>query len=75
MNISEIKFKTVYRAKEELGIEDHVFAYVRGWENGEVGFSVLEEATDNPDFSNCGVFWVRPSDFVRIFDICNDADS
>lgn len=69
MKVSEISMKKIYRAKAELGIEEGIFAYVRGWQKGEVGFSVLDEATNNPDFSNCGVFWVLPTDFVKIFEV------
>ena len=72
MNVSEISFGKIYCTKDELNIEDYVFAYVRGWENGEVGFSVLDYAAGNPDFSNCGIFWVRPHDFIKLFEVYND---
>ena len=69
MNTSDIKFNAIYKVKDELHIEEAPFVYVRGWENGEVGFSVLDEATAYPDFSNCGVFWVLPEDFIKLFDL------
>jgi hypothetical protein len=29
---------------------------------------VLEYATSYPDFSNCGIFWVREKDFFKVFE-------
>ena len=69
MNTSDIRFRSIYKVKEELHIDEAPFAYVREWKNGEVGFSVLDEATNTPDFSNCGVFWVLPEDFIKIFNL------
>ena len=65
MNTSDIRIKAIYKVKDELHMEEAPFAYVRGWKNGEVGFSVLDEVTPTPDFSNCGVFWVLPEDFIK----------
>lgn len=69
MSTSEIRFNAIYKLKNEMNVEDAPFAYVRGWENGEVGFSVLDEVTSTPDFSNCGVFWVRKDDFTKMFEL------
>ena len=46
---------------------EKIYGYVRAFRGGEVGFSVLDVATSKPDFSNCGVFWVKPEDFMRTF--------
>ena len=71
MNTSDIRIKAIYKVKDELHMEEAPFAYVRGWKNGEVGFSVLDELTPTPDFSNCGVFWVLPEDFIKLFELYN----
>ncbi|MCI7146454.1 MAG: hypothetical protein MR991_08460 [Clostridiales bacterium] len=65
MKPSEIKFGNIY--KSTLSSDEDVYAYVRGIEGGKVGFSVLDEATRSPDFTNCGVFWVREKDFTKVF--------
>ncbi len=49
-------------------MEEDVFAYVRFFKDGEVGFSVLDHPSLRPDFSQCGVFWVKPEDFLLTFD-------
>lgn len=69
MTLNEISIKNVYVVKDTLAKEGFVYAYVRGWRGNEVGFSVLEQALDDPDLSQCGVFWVRPEDFIRVFDV------
>ena len=46
------------------------YVYVRIMKGDEVGFSVLDEITDHPDFSNCGVFYVRQTDFMKHFVPC-----
>ena len=51
-----------------------IYGYVRRWRNGEVGYSVLEEPTAEPDFSNCSVFWMKPEDFAKVFDVQNVID-
>ena len=56
---------TVY--KPIVPLEEEVFVYVRKLRGKEVGFSALPTATRNPDFSNCGIFWVRQKDFNKIF--------
>ncbi|MBR4150566.1 MAG: hypothetical protein IKR08_04225 [Firmicutes bacterium] len=56
----------IYVSKPDT-TEEPVFAYVRFFKDGEIGFSVLDEAFSDPDFSNCGVFWVRPEDFPIVF--------
>lgn len=68
MGISDIKFNSIYKA---VGLpEDNVvYGYVRGWHGNEVGFSVLDEPFNDPDFSDCGIFWVAPEDFIKIFEV------
>ena len=48
-------------------LEEDVFAYVRFFKDGEVGFSVMDHPSLRPDFSECGVFWVKPEDFLLVF--------
>ena len=58
--------ETLYKLIEET--EEEVYVYVRKKRGIEVGFSALPIATLNPDFSDCGVFWVREVDFKKIFE-------
>lgn len=44
-----------------------IYGYVRAYRGPDVGFSVLDVATSSPNFSNCGVFWVKPEDFMKTF--------
>ena len=67
-----VVFNTIYINKVEL--EEAVFAYVRFLKDGEVGFSVMDAPYIRPDFSDCGVFWVRPEDFLRTFRPLEDDD-
>ena len=60
---------TIYELK--VSAEEDAFVYIRAFKDGEIGFSVLDEATLKPDFSNCGVFWVRENDFKRVFKPCS----
>jgi len=55
----------IYEPIEPL--EEEVYAYVHAVRNGEVGFSALPTATRTPDFSNCGIFWVKKNDFTSMF--------
>ena len=64
-NFEVIRFGQIYEAVGEL--DEPVFGYVRGWRDGSVGFSVLDHPTTKPDFANCGVFWVAPEDFKKLF--------
>lgn len=50
--------------------EEDVYVYVRALQGDEVGFSVLDKAVKNPDFSDCGMFWVREKDFEMMFKYC-----
>lgn len=68
MEINEIKFKNIYKVVG-LPVDHEIYGYVRGWKGNEVGFSVLDEALDAPDLSECGVFWVSPKDFAMIFEV------
>ncbi len=68
---SKVIFNCVYEMKPEMGQEDPIYAYVRALnEQGEIGFSVLDHITNRPDYSECGVFWVRPQDFLMVFRPC-----
>ena len=73
MNVEEIRFGRIYTVA--LPLEENVYAYVRDWKNGKVGYSVLDEATDHPDFSDCGVFWMDPEDFAKIFVVYREMSS
>ncbi len=65
MRIEEIKMKAIYEPVMEL--EDDVYAYIRAFMDREIGFSVLDEATLHPDFSHCGMFWLKKKDFAEFF--------
>lgn len=76
MSVDEIRFDKIYvnAIPLEGGVE--IYGYVRAWKNGKVGYSALDEATDEPDFSDCGIFWVAPEDFAKVFMVYGDrADS
>lgn len=68
MRVNGVEMDVIYKTIEP-GEDGNVYAYVRGWTKTEIGFSVLDEAVKDPDFSNCGVFWVRPEDFKTLFEI------
>lgn len=65
MVINSIDSKIIYKPAQPL--EEDVFAYILDFNGKEIGFAVLDEATRNPDFSNCGMFWVDPYDFTALF--------
>ncbi|MBQ6371467.1 MAG: hypothetical protein IJJ21_07785 [Firmicutes bacterium] len=65
MGTGNIKMKAIYEPVQPL--EDDVYAYIRGLAGNEIGFSVLDEATEHPDFSNCGMFWLKKKDFMKFF--------
>lgn len=67
LNIEEITFNKIYVNAVPLEGGAEVYGYIRDWKNGEVGYSVLDYASDSPDFSNCGVFWMKPEDFGKVF--------
>ena len=56
--------------KPRVPLEEDVFAYIRDCREAEIGFSVLDTQEQYPDFSNCGVFWLSPGDFVDFFEEC-----
>ncbi|MDO4870026.1 MAG: hypothetical protein Q4A65_07085 [Bacillota bacterium] len=66
MKRNQIRFDMIY--KNKLPMEEDVYAYIRAWQGDEVGFSVLDRPTNNPDFSKCGVFWVTPDNFWIVFE-------
>lgn len=68
MRINEIKFGSIYKAVG-LPEEHEIYGYVRGWRENKVGFSVLDEASNEPDLSDCGIFWVSSKDFAMMFDV------
>ena len=67
MNVEDIRFGRIYVNAIPLEGGAEVYGYIRDWKNGKVGYSVLDEATDKPDFSECGVFWMAPEDFAKVF--------
>lgn len=62
----KLRQDAIYTPKEPEHT-DKLFLYIRGWRRDQLGFSVLDVATDEPDFSDCGVFWVYPKDFCKLF--------
>lgn len=64
--IVTLRTDAVYKPKEPLEVP--VFAYIRECREDEVGFSVIERIERNPDFSNCGIFWLSPIDFDEFFE-------
>ena len=68
MRVNGIEKNAIYKTIEPCEDGD-IYAYVRGWSDTEIGFSVLDKAVENPDFSNCGMFWVKPKDFKKLFKI------
>lgn len=63
---STVIFNSVYITKAGLA-EEPIFGYIRFLKDGELGFSVLDEPVSRPDYSNCGLFWVKPEDFLKMF--------
>ena len=41
------------------------YIYIRGLIDGRIGFSILDEPQECPDFTECGIFWVPPEFFVE----------
>jgi len=48
--------------------KDDIYAYIRAWKAGEIGFSVLEYISNRPDFSECSIFWMAPQNFLLAFE-------
>ena len=44
-----------------------VYCYIRGYRGSTVGFSALDYLSSAPDFSYCGIFWIRKNDFQIMF--------
>lgn len=65
MNIEDIKQDVIYVGDGPLKGAPG-FIYVRGFMDGEVGFSVLDDPEEEPDFSESGVFWMPPEVFCEI---------
>lgn len=65
MALNSINSKMIYKPAQQL--EEDVFAYILDFNGKEIGFAVLDKATKNPDFSNCGMFWLSPYDFANFF--------
>jgi len=64
--VISLRTNAVYQPRVPL--ESPVFAYIRECTDREVGFSVLDEVTENPDFDYCGMFWLAPQDFDEFFE-------
>lgn len=65
MKKSEISMRKIYQPVFPTD-DCNCYTYIRVIRGDEVAFSVLEEITDHPDFSNCGVFWVKKEDFRKL---------
>ncbi|MBR3706038.1 MAG: hypothetical protein IKM19_03635 [Firmicutes bacterium] len=61
-----VNFRKVYKPIEPL--EDDAFLYVRAIRGEMIGFSVLDKIMSPPGFSQCGVFWMKPEDFLKMFE-------
>ncbi len=57
---------SAYVSKEEVS-EEPIYGYPRFLKNGELGFSVTDELSECPDFSNCSIIWVTPENFLLLF--------
>lgn len=55
-------------------LEAPAYVYVRFVKDDELGFSVLDNITNRPDYSQCGVFWVKQRDFLKMFRPCETYD-
>lgn len=58
--------KKVYVIKGPVSQDVDAFIYIRSVLKNEVAFSVLDTLTENPDFSECGIFRVKATDFLKI---------
>ena len=74
MDVSEIGFNKIYINAIPLEAGINIYGYVRAWKNGQVGYSVLEEASLDPDFSDCSMFWTSPEDFAKVFKVYGDME-
>lgn len=64
--VISLRTNAVYQPKVPL--DEPVYAYIRSCKQHEVGFSVLASIEQEPDFSNCGMFWLAPQDFDEFFE-------
>lgn len=70
-----LSYSNVYTPIQYLG--EPCFVYIRSRHAGEVSFSVLDEYSRVPDFSQCGIFTMKWADFVKVFspaDPVNESD-
>lgn len=69
MDVKDLRIDAVYVGAGRLeGAPGYL--YLRAYnEGGELGFSVLDEDVDDPDFSNSGIFWMDPEVFASIVKI------
>ena len=65
MRVKDIRMDAVYVGAGPLEGAPG-FLYLRGYRNGEVGFSVLDDDVDDPDFSESGIFWLEPKVFAEV---------
>ena len=65
MKIEDIKQDAIYVGDGKLK-NTPGFLYIRGFMDGEIGFSVLDDPVEFPDFSHCGVFWMAPEVFASV---------
>ena len=64
--VISLRTNAVYQPRVPL--EEPVYAYIRECTQSEIGFSVLDVIAGEPDFSNCGMFWLSPQDFDEFFE-------
>ena len=62
----------VYVPCEKL--EASAYVYVRFVRGEELGFSVMDDITTRPDYSQCSVFWMKQGDFLKMFRPCETND-
>lgn len=73
MGAEGIRMRAIYQPVQPL--EDDVYAYIRAWQGDEIGFSVLDKVTKHPDFTHCGMFWLKREDFEDVFKINENGGS
>lgn len=64
MRLTDIRIKGAYKFSK-LGF-DGIYGYIRAFKGDEVAVSVMDKLTETPDFSGCGVFWLKTEDFARL---------
>lgn len=63
-----VRNDVIYELKEPQG-SGGAYVYVRAWEGNDLMFSILDEPEKTPNFDNCGMFWIKPENFLKIFKV------